>query len=75
MNSSLTLALIRLVMFSFLQNCLYEVLEIVELGISGSKSKPAKSDSNPNEPVLKSQKELNPVSMRVMEAAEGLLIL
>ena len=58
-----------------MQDCLYEVLEIIELGISGSKSKPAQAESNQNEPVLKSKKELNPVSMRVMEAAEGLLIL
>uniref|UniRef100_H2ZQ53 Rap-GAP domain-containing protein n=1 Tax=Ciona savignyi TaxID=51511 RepID=H2ZQ53_CIOSA len=51
------------------KTCLNEVLEIIELGISGSKSK---SDETS---VMKADKELNPVSMRVLEAAEGLLII
>jgi hypothetical protein len=45
------------------------ILEVVELGISGSKSV-----GKPNEPVkLKDEKELKPVSMRVRDAAETLL--
>lgn len=45
------------------------VLEVVELGISGTKSvgKPGEA------PKLKDEKELKPVSMRVRDAAEGLL--
>lgn len=45
------------------------ILEVVELGISGSKSV-----GKPGEPVkLKDEKELKPVSMRVRDAAETLL--
>nr|CAB3265419.1 ral GTPase-activating protein subunit beta [Phallusia mammillata] len=54
------------------KDCLYEVLEIIELGISGSKSKPVLTGSPP---VMKADKEISPVSMRVMEAAESLLLL
>lgn len=58
------------------QGCLKVVMEVVELGISGSKSR-----QSPNDPQqgmetvhrLKGQKELKPVSFRVREAAEGLL--
>ena len=57
------------------KDCLNEVLEIIELGISGSKSKPAQADQNQSQPVMKTNKELSPVSKRVMEAAEDLLIL
>lgn len=51
------------------KECLMIVLEVVELGISGSKSvgKPGEA------PKLKDEKELKPVSMRVRDAAEGLL--
>lgn len=47
------------------------IMEVVELGISGSKSvgKPEEA------PKLKDEKELKPVSMRVRDAAEGLLAL
>ncbi|XP_037051455.1 ral GTPase-activating protein subunit beta isoform X9 [Bradysia coprophila] len=51
------------------KDCLTTVLEVVELGISGSKSA-----AKPGEPVkLKEEKELKPVSMRVRDAAEALL--
>ncbi|KAM9314681.1 ral GTPase-activating protein subunit beta-like isoform 3-T4 [Pholidichthys leucotaenia] len=46
------------------QECLLEVLEIVELGISGSKSR------QEQEVRWKEKKELNPASLRVKEAAE-----
>uniref|UniRef100_A0AAQ4NUL8 Rap-GAP domain-containing protein n=1 Tax=Gasterosteus aculeatus aculeatus TaxID=481459 RepID=A0AAQ4NUL8_GASAC len=49
------------------QECLLEVLEIVELGISGTKSR------QEEEARCKEQKELNPVSLRVKEAAEATL--
>ncbi|XP_012808230.2 ral GTPase-activating protein subunit beta isoform X1 [Xenopus tropicalis] len=51
------------------KDCLKEVLEIVELGISGSKSK------NPEmqEVRYKGDKEPNPASMRVKDAAEATL--
>lgn len=45
-----------------------EVLEIVELGISGSKSK-----TSDQEVKHKGDKEHNPASMRVKEAAEATL--
>ncbi|ELT94828.1 hypothetical protein CAPTEDRAFT_133737 [Capitella teleta] len=51
------------------KDCLQGVLEVVELGISGSKSQNRASDV----PKLKGEKELKPVSMRVKDAAEGLL--
>ncbi|TDH13706.1 hypothetical protein EPR50_G00032890 [Perca flavescens] len=49
------------------QECLLEVLEIVELGISGSKS------GKEQEVRCKEEKELNPSSLRVKEAAEATL--
>ncbi|XP_017158753.1 ral GTPase-activating protein subunit beta isoform X4 [Poecilia reticulata] len=49
------------------QECLLEVLEIVELGISGSRSR---QDQNV---VWKDDKDLNPASLRVKEAAEATL--
>ncbi|XP_056294569.1 ral GTPase-activating protein subunit beta isoform X3 [Pseudoliparis swirei] len=49
------------------QDCLLEVLEIVELGISGSKSR------QEQEVRCKEEKELNPASLRVKEAAEATL--
>ncbi|XP_077531546.1 ral GTPase-activating protein subunit beta isoform X2 [Haemaphysalis longicornis] len=47
----------------------HHVLEVVELGISGSKSQPKVSDV----PQLKAEKELKPSSLRVRDAAEALL--
>lgn len=44
-----------------------EVLEIVELGISGSKSR------QEQEVRCKEEKDLNPASLRVKEAAEATL--
>ncbi|KAL1398527.1 hypothetical protein pipiens_008896 [Culex pipiens pipiens] len=53
------------------KECLTTVLEVVELGISGSKSV-----GKPGEPVKhKDEKELKPASMRVRDAAENLLTL
>ncbi|XP_058815357.1 ral GTPase-activating protein subunit beta isoform X3 [Topomyia yanbarensis] len=53
------------------KECLTTVLEVVELGISGSKSV-----GKPSEPVKhKDEKELKPASMRVRDAAENLLTL
>lgn len=53
------------------KECLTTVLEVIELGISGTKSV-----GKPGEPIkLKEDKELKPVSMRVREAAETLLTL
>ncbi|XP_070693597.1 ral GTPase-activating protein subunit beta [Pempheris klunzingeri] len=49
------------------QECLLEVLEIVELGISGSKS------TQEEEVRCKEEKDLNPASLRVKEAAEATL--
>ncbi|KAM9361398.1 ral GTPase-activating protein subunit beta [Symphorus nematophorus] len=49
------------------QECLLEVLEIVELGISGSKSR------QEEEVRSKEDKDLNPASLRVKEAAEATL--
>ncbi|KAI3369588.1 hypothetical protein L3Q82_024498 [Scortum barcoo] len=49
------------------QECLLEVLEIVELGISGSKSR------QEEEVRCKEEKDLNPASLRVKEAAEATL--
>ncbi|KAK2861578.1 hypothetical protein Q5P01_001111 [Channa striata] len=49
------------------QDCLLEVLEIVELGISGSKSRQGQEGTS------KEDKELNPASHRVKEAAEATL--
>lgn len=51
------------------KECLTTVLEVIELGISGSKSV-----GKPGDPIkLKDEKELKPVSMRVRESAETLL--
>ncbi|XP_016091734.1 ral GTPase-activating protein subunit beta [Sinocyclocheilus grahami] len=50
------------------KDCLIEVLEIVELGISGSKSKTGEQEVK-----YKGDKEHNPASMRVKEAAEATL--
>ncbi|CAB3260513.1 unnamed protein product [Arctia plantaginis] len=53
------------------QECIATLLEVVELGISGSKSQ-----GKPGEPPkMKDEKELKPVSMRVRDAAESLLML
>ncbi|XP_077434077.1 ral GTPase-activating protein subunit beta-like isoform X2 [Vanacampus margaritifer] len=49
------------------QECLLELLGIVELGVSGSKSR------QEVEVRCRDQKELNPVSLRVKEAAEATL--
>merc|ERR1719394_305040 len=51
------------------KECLPTVLEVAELGISGSKSQNKASDS----PVMKEDKELSPASRRVRDAAEHLL--
>ncbi|XP_053309407.1 ral GTPase-activating protein subunit beta isoform X4 [Spea bombifrons] len=51
------------------KDCLKEVLEIVELGISGSKS----INSEQQEVRYKGDKEHNPASMRVKDAAEATL--
>ncbi|XP_049872205.1 ral GTPase-activating protein subunit beta isoform X2 [Pectinophora gossypiella] len=52
-------------------DCLATLMEVVELGISGSKSQ-----GKPGEPPkMKDEKELKPVSMRVRDAAESLLML
>ncbi|XP_031423892.1 ral GTPase-activating protein subunit beta isoform X7 [Clupea harengus] len=50
------------------KDCLIEVLEIVELGISGSKSKTGEQEVR-----YKADKEHNPASMRVKDAAEATL--
>ncbi|XP_071439557.1 ral GTPase-activating protein subunit beta isoform X3 [Hetaerina americana] len=51
------------------KECLTTVLEVVELGISGTKSQ-----GKPGEPIkMKEEKELKPASMRVRDAAEALL--
>lgn len=51
------------------KDCLTTVLEVVELGISGSKSIGKPGDPNK----IKDEKELKPASMRVRDAAENLL--
>ncbi|KAL5279969.1 RALGAPB family protein [Megaselia abdita] len=51
------------------KDCLMTVLEVVELGISGSKSIGKVGEP----PKFKDQKELKPVSLRVKDAAENLL--
>lgn len=48
--------------------CLAALLEVVELGISGCRSRG-------DRPAMKDDKELKPVSMRVRDAAEALLML
>ncbi|XP_052058887.1 ral GTPase-activating protein subunit beta-like isoform X4 [Mytilus californianus] len=86
----LTLWLVEHSRLLYDKECLHNVLEVVELGISGSKSqikateaysvtlKDSKSVSlNKNRasdvPKFKGDKELMPASMRVKEAAEGVL--
>ncbi|XP_072937898.1 ral GTPase-activating protein subunit beta isoform X2 [Epargyreus clarus] len=52
-------------------DCLAALMEVVELGIAGTKS-----HGKPGEPPkMKDEKELKPVSMRVRDAAESLLML
>ncbi|XP_026846380.1 ral GTPase-activating protein subunit beta isoform X5 [Drosophila persimilis] len=51
------------------KDCLQTVLEVVELGISGTKSQSKSGDI----PKFKDEKELKPASMRVRDAAENLL--
>jgi len=51
------------------KECLATVVEVAELGISGSKSSNRASDI----PVMKEEKDLQPASRRVREAAEHLL--
>ncbi|XP_071834992.1 ral GTPase-activating protein subunit beta-like isoform X2 [Apostichopus japonicus] len=51
------------------RECLHCVLEVVELGISGSKSQVPTSAT----PEMKHTKQSKPASMRVREAAEGVL--
>ncbi|KAB7494889.1 Ral GTPase-activating protein subunit beta [Armadillidium nasatum] len=51
------------------EECLCTVLEVIELGISGTKSQ----GKNGEAPKFKHEKELKPVSMRVRDAAEALL--
>ncbi|KAK9303956.1 hypothetical protein QLX08_004534 [Tetragonisca angustula] len=51
------------------KDCLTTVLEVVELGVSGTKSV-----GKPGEPIkMKDEKELKPASMRVRDAADALL--
>lgn len=53
------------------KDCLTTVLEVVELGVSGTKSV-----GKPGEPIkMKDEKELKPASMRVRDAADALLII
>eukprot|EP00794_Sanderia_malayensis_P019837 gene19837-21779_t len=52
------------------ESCLNAFLEVVELGISGTKSK---THATGFHPVMKGEKELKPASFRVREAAEGVL--
>ncbi|XP_018579922.1 ral GTPase-activating protein subunit beta isoform X2 [Anoplophora glabripennis] len=53
------------------KDCLTTVLEVAELGVSGTKSV-----GKPGEPVkMKEEKELKPASLRVRDAAENLLTL
>lgn len=51
------------------KDCLMTVLEVAELGVSGSKSvgKPGEATK------MKDEKELKPASLRVRDAAENLL--
>jgi len=53
------------------KECTATVMEVVELGISGSKSNQNKGESSP---ILKEDKVLSPASRRVKDAAESLLI-
>lgn len=67
MNSSSEILSPFVFFFFFDQDCLVEVLEIVELGISGSKSRQEQEVRH------KGEKEHNPASMRVKDAAEATL--
>ncbi|MGH0165770.1 UNVERIFIED_CONTAM: hypothetical protein FKN15_066484 [Acipenser sinensis] len=68
-DMSISLAALELLAgLAKVKDCLIEVLEIVELGISGSKSK-----NNDHEVRYKDDKEPNPASMRVKDAAEATL--
>lgn len=51
------------------KECIATVLEVIELGISGSKSQARTSDM----PIMKDQKVAQPASRRVRDAAEGVL--
>ncbi|XP_022689322.1 ral GTPase-activating protein subunit beta-like isoform X2 [Varroa jacobsoni] len=51
------------------QDTIHQVMEVVELGISGAKSQPKPSDI----PILKQNKERKPLSKRVLQAAEAVL--
>ncbi|KAL0870769.1 hypothetical protein ABMA27_005701 [Loxostege sticticalis] len=53
------------------RDCRATLLEVVELGLSGAKSQGKPGDP----PKMKDEKELKPVSMRVRDAAESLLML
>ncbi|KAL5009165.1 hypothetical protein ScPMuIL_014746 [Solemya velum] len=65
----LTLWLVEHSRLLYDKDCLHNVLEVVELGISGSKSQNRASDP----PKFKGEKELMPASMRVKDAAEAVL--
>ncbi len=64
----MTTVLYHIRLYCVFKDCLIEVLEIVELGISGSKSKTSEQEVK-----CKGDKEHNPASMRVKEAAEATL--
>ena len=53
------------------KECIATVMEVVELGISGSKSAPSKGEVTST---MKENKTLSPASRRVKDAAESLLI-
>ena len=56
------------------KECIATVMEVVEQGISGSKSRNKTNSSSPDDdPVYKENKVLNPASGRVKDAAEALL--
>ncbi|KAK3094041.1 hypothetical protein FSP39_023374 [Pinctada imbricata] len=65
----LTLWLVEHSRLLYDKECLHNVLEVVELGISGSKSQNRASDP----PKFKGDKEQKPASTRVKDAAEALL--
>ncbi|KAL4239114.1 hypothetical protein ACF0H5_003817 [Mactra antiquata] len=65
----LTLWLVEHSRLLYDKECLHNVLEVVELGISGSKSQNKASDT----PKFKGEKDLMPASMRVKDAAEAVL--
>lgn len=67
------------------ENCIDTLMEVIELGVSGQKSKSANNNNNNNNPstidqeaqnlrkILKGNKIMKPSSMRVRDAAESLL--